>query len=378
MSNPNKDILYILREIHEKYISKPLSNLITTKIFRTLFFSFISIVSVVLYCFFLYKIVQFFVFVIAVESLKEVVTWSQLPFFRYEFSSIVIAFCFFMLTVCNSFFRSQKFKNNDGGFLIKDLGGLVLESEYYFETPFGAKQTAFIKEAASELSASMGLKEPKIYILWEQRSINSISCGLGPGIGVIGISWGAIAYLNRNDLRALVCYELSRLKHGETNWNTRVAGSVYGYVFLQILSKKIAGDEKGAFIPIVFSVLLYILGWLGANIGRILQAFFVHKQITTVDERVENFLSDNSWSEVLKKGLGCQQGGRIKSWEIPQARHMFSFDPEWKGLFNCYPELRNRISAIDPNWKGNRIPLMPPADRFVGGKFVKPQADRDW
>ncbi|MDR1655945.1 MAG: M48 family metalloprotease [Deltaproteobacteria bacterium] len=363
-----------VREVLRRFLIRPFLNIVgPSRNYKAIFTTVFSL-FILFYAFCVYKIVQLLNFILSVESLKQALAWSKLPFFRLEYWPLAAGIFFAVITIIVSLKKSLELTAGDGSELIERIGGLKLGQRYSYEAPFGQKQQQALEAAANELAAELKIPKPKLYILPWENSVNSLSCGLTPETSAVAFTNGVMAYLNQEELYALAAYEFLRIKKGATALQTRLLSRLYGFFFISLTGRWLTHGRHWQWVPWVGEIVLRILGGIGFWLGSWFQAWYSYGEALAADKSAAAFLKEKGQtvdiSRVLEKVLGCAWEGRIKNEVIADLRPLFFVNPVFESWLNCHPPLRERIFDNNPDWKGHREPLMPPNERYLGGRII--------
>ncbi|MDR0579360.1 MAG: M48 family metallopeptidase [Campylobacteraceae bacterium] len=314
-------------------------------------------------------------FVIVKNDLKSI----------YDIIKFTIVSFFATLSVIflGSIYKIGQLSKGGGAFVAESLGGTRVLRQ-------GANANEImLLNIVEEISIASGVSVPPVYIL-KDESINAFAAGLGYDDAVIGVTKGAVKYLNRDELQGVIAHEFSHILNGDMRLNIRSIGILHGILFINLIGwfmVKIAGilsassgsKEKDniqqgiviiTIILFIVGVLLYIIGLIGVFFGNIIKAAI---------NRQREYLADASAVQFTRFPLGLANalkkiGGSssdINSINASEFSHLY-FSSSIKSFFslNTHPPLNKRIKALHPNWDGKYI--SPEPIRYDKSSIQKP------
>ena len=217
-----------------------------------------------------------------------------------------------------------------------------------------------------EMAIASGVPVPPVYLLPNEKSINALVAGFGPGDAVVTVSQGSLDYLSRDELQGVLAHEFSHLLNGDVRLNIRLMGLIFGILALSIVGQYVirfaprssSGDSegKGGIAILLFGLALIVLGSLGAFFGRLIQAAISRQREFLADASAVQFTRNpDGIAGALKKIGGLSAGSTIKNIHASEACHMFfasGFSSRIFAMLATHPPLDERIHAIDPHWDG--------------------------
>lgn len=229
-----------------------------------------------------------------------------------------------------------------------------------------------------EMAIAAGLPVPDVYVLDEESGINAFAAGHHPTDAVLGVTFGALKLLSRDELQGVVAHEFSHILNGDTRLNTRLIGWLHGILGLVVLGRILSlrflyqartadGERVG---PIFHPVFLpaFVLGWICICAGSI-GAFFA-RWVKSAVSRQREYLADaaavqftrnpDGLTGALKKIGGLRGRSLLQAARAEEASHMYFGDgmrPRWFGFLATHPPLAKRILRIDPRFDGRYPPV---------------------
>jgi Zn-dependent protease with chaperone function/uncharacterized tellurite resistance protein B-like protein len=224
-----------------------------------------------------------------------------------------------------------------------------------------------------EMAIASGLPVPDVYLLDEESGINAFAAGDDASAAVIGVTFGALKLLNRDELQGMVAHEFSHILNGDMRLRTRLIGWLHGILGLVVLGRILSlsflnrartadGERVG---PIFHPVFLpaFVLGWICMIAGSF-GAFFA-RLIKSAVSRQREYLADAAAVQftrnpdglvgALKKIGGLGRRSLIGAARAEEASHLYFSDgmsQRWFGFLATHPPLTERIQRIDSSFDG--------------------------
>lgn len=239
-----------------------------------------------------------------------------------------------------------------------------------------------IRNVVEEMAIAAGLPVPRIFLLKDECGINALAAGLTREDAIICISQGALDYLNRDELQAVVAHEFSHILNGDMRFNLRLVGILHGILFIGLagkfltfaaagVSRESAEDGHRLFgviwsAPILLlGLALYVIGSAGLLVGRAIRAAVSRQREYLADASAVEFTRNpQGVSNALKKIGGVMTHSYLRTRHAESASHMFfeRIHPHGhRGWFATHPPLVDRIRAIDKQFDGRfpQVTLLP-------------------
>jgi Zn-dependent protease with chaperone function len=223
-----------------------------------------------------------------------------------------------------------------------------------------------------EMALASGTPVPPVYLMRNEMGINAFAAGTSPQNAVVGITQGAIATLNREELQGVIAHEFSHILNGDMRLNLRLMGllngilliALTGYVILRVMGEAgIRGgggsskDGKGALgvIAAIFAIgaSLVAIGYIGVFFANLIKSAVSRQREFLADASAVQFTRNpNGIADALKRIGGWKQHSRLKTAQASEASHMFFGQGVASYLFATHPALPTRIQRIDPRFDG--------------------------
>ncbi len=247
--------------------------------------------------------------------------------------------------------------------------------------PYSIRERQFVN-VAEEMAISSGLPVPELFVL-DHDSINAMVAGHDPAHAALLVTRGALEQLNRTELQGVVAHEFAHLINGDAALNTRLAGALYGLYSLHLLGSGMFGyggaglyrqDRRAAGLasPLLLGmgVILLVVGWLGAQAARLVQAGVSRQREFLADAQAVQFTRDRDGiGRALRKVAGQQQPP-IENGYAEVLAHFWLARPDLDGWFDTHPPLVSRIRRL----YGRPLPAIAP--RPEPSSASSGQADR--
>lgn len=214
-----------------------------------------------------------------------------------------------------------------------------------------------------EMAIASGMPVPPVYVLKKEEGINAFAAGGTVNDAVIGVTQGALTYLDRAELQAVIAHEFSHVQNGDMRLNLRFAQLLFGLiclseigrVILRSMSRSSSGsskNDKGKGLIMIIALICYLIGVLMAFMGRIIQAAINRQREFLADASSVQFTRTRELASALKKIGGLAAGSKIKeSALVDNYSHFFFCRTGWS-LLSTHPSLDMRIRRLDPEWDG--------------------------
>ena len=254
-----------------------------------------------------------------------------------------------------------------GGAAVAELlGGRLIENN-----PADADEKR-LRDVVEEMAVASGLSVPAIYVLDNERGINAFAAGRTRNEVAIGVTFGALKLLDRDELQGIVAHEFSHVLNGDMRLNMRLMVLAHGLFWPTIVGRVLVrgttrAPEIGESIfdegtPPVFlptaplGVLFLIIGGISSPLVRLLKSLICREREWLADAAAVQFTRNPAGiAGAFKKIGGMYKQGRLDTPFAETASHLYfvnsAFDP-WLNCLSTHPPLAKRILAIDPAFDG--------------------------
>jgi len=229
-----------------------------------------------------------------------------------------------------------------------------------------------LRDVVEEMAVASGLPVPEIYVLDRERGINAFAAGYTRDDVAIGVTFGALKLLTRDELQGIVAHEFSHVQNGDTRLNMKLMALAHGLFWPTIVGRilvrgstqapeigeSIFDEDSGVYyLPTApVGVLFLLIGAVSLPMVRLLKSAVCREREWLADAAAVQFTRNPAGiSGALKKIGGLYKAGRLDSPFAETASHLYfansNYDP-WFGFMSTHPPLAKRILAIDPAFDG--------------------------
>ena len=169
---------------------------------------------------------------------------------------------------------------------LRSLGGKgiaeSMDGRLVVHSPDLALYQKRLLNVVEEMAIASGIPVPQVYLLDDEHSINAFAAGYTSSDAVVAVTRGAAKSLSREQLQGVIAHEFSHILSGDMRLNVRLIGLLFGILAVQMFGASLLGlgsssrssrkSGKGAGVLMVFGLLFFLLGILGATIAQIIKA----------------------------------------------------------------------------------------------------------
>ena len=236
-----------------------------------------------------------------------------------------------------------------------------------------------LQNVIEEMAIASGVPVPKVYVLDHEKGINAFAAGHTPSDAAIGVTWGCMTLLNRDELQGVIGHEFSHILNGDMRLNLRIMGVIFGILCLAVIGRVLlfsrSSRRKDKNPLMILGLALVIIGAIGVFFGRLIQAALSRQREFLADASSVQFTRNPAGLSGALQKIGAT-GSRIESPHAGEASHMFfgsGLSKSFLGMLATHPPLDKRIRAIDPGWDGKFTPGgVTTAEAESPRKVVKP------
>ncbi len=229
-----------------------------------------------------------------------------------------------------------------------------------------------LRDVVEEMAIASGMSVPEIYVLDRERGINTFAAGHTRDDVAIGITFGTIKLLTRDELQGVIAHEFSHVLNGDTRLNMKLMGLAHGLSWPTIVGRVLVcgtaqplgpdhsifdSDANPVLLPTApIGFLFLIMGSISSPFVRFIKSFICREREWLADAAAVQFTRNPAGIEgAFKKIGGLLKQGRLDSPYAETASHLYfcnsTYDP-WFGFMSTHPPLTKRIIAIDPAFDG--------------------------
>jgi len=219
--------------------------------------------------------------------------------------------------------------------------------------------------AAQQLAAVTEIPPPLLYVTEKDVGINALAAGHTFEHTVLVVSRGALRRLERDELRALVAHQLSRIAHGDAKLNLTLAVLLGGLTSVADLGRYLSGIEwiddadpragvgsSYMILSMLFGAILRVIGSIGVLSARIVQSTYSRSRMYRADLDAADRTSPGAIATTLRKVMGLGKEGNVSvpsHWSMDALTHLYFCEPRRDGdyrLLPAHPRLRKRIRRL--------------------------------
>ncbi|MBP7980254.1 MAG: M48 family metallopeptidase [Tolumonas sp.] len=259
-----------------------------------------------------------------------------------------------------------------------------------------------LRNVVEEMALASGTPVPSVYVLDNEPGINAFAAGMSVNDAVIVVTQGAISYLSRDELQAVVAHEFSHILHGDIRLNQQLAALIGSLMFLGELGRWLSqgsgrhrhrintSQGKSSSALPFFGLTLMLLGAAGTVWGRLMKSALNRQREFLADAAAVQFTRYPApLASALKKVGGHRYASLIFHPQAETFSHLFfsqGLTQNFRGWLASHPPLQERIRRLDPAWDGKYYAnLQPMADEvppplpasFVSAVQLKATGNQD-
>ncbi|MGI9598025.1 MAG: M48 family metallopeptidase [Acidimicrobiales bacterium] len=259
--------------------------------------------------------------------------------------------------VGTSLVKSNQIKSGGGSYVAASMGGRPVD----FNTLDPAEKQ--LSNVVEEIAIASGMPVPAVFILDDEPGINAFAAGWTADNAAIGVTRGTLQHLNRRELQGVIAHEFSHIRNGDTRVKTRIIGWVFGIAVITVLGRILLHhlwwaprrrdkEDNTAMLMLAAGIGLIIIGSVGTIFARMVQAAVSRQREYLADASAVQYTRDPSGiGEALMKIGGMGNENKIRAAHATEASHLF-FSSALGSSFATHPPLKDRITKLLPDWKG--------------------------
>lgn len=235
-----------------------------------------------------------------------------------------------------------------------------------------------LRNVVEEMALASGTPVPSVYVMDDEPGINAFAAGMSINDAVIVATQGAISYLSRDELQAVIAHEFSHIQHGDIRLNQQLAALIGSLMFLGELGRWLSqgtgrrhhigssSQGKGNSALPLFGLTLMLLGAAGTVWGRLMKSALNRQREFLADASAVQFTRYSApLADALKKVGGHRYASLVFHPQAETFSHLFfsqGLTQNFRGWLASHPPLQERIRRLDPEWDGqyyaNLLPVM--------------------
>jgi Zn-dependent protease with chaperone function len=216
-----------------------------------------------------------------------------------------------------------------------------------------------LHNVVEEMAIASGVPVPEVYVLDGESSINAFAAGHSPANAAVAVTRGTLATLTREELQGVIAHEFSHILNGDMRLNIRLTGWLFGLMSIALVGRTLMGlarharKEAAGFVAI--GLVIFMFGWAGRGLGRVIQAGVSRQRERLADASAVQFTRNpEGLKGALLKIAALPAAGRLGSARVDEVAHML-FVPGLRGLLSTHPSLGERLVALDPGFRVERL-----------------------
>ncbi|HEV2692840.1 MAG TPA: M48 family metalloprotease [Verrucomicrobiae bacterium] len=229
-----------------------------------------------------------------------------------------------------------------------------------------------LRNVIEEMAIASGTPIPEVYILHNERGINSFAAGHTRDDVAIGVTRGCLQLLTRDELQGVIAHEFSHILNGDTRLNMQLIGLAHGLFWPTLIGRVLIygsltpepdgnsflfkRDEPKILPTAPLGFIFVILGGISLPFVRLIKSAICRQREWLADAAAVQFTRyPDGITGALKKIGGLYKRGRLASPHAEVASHLYFADSHyepWLNIVATHPPLKKRITAIDPAFDG--------------------------
>jgi len=237
-----------------------------------------------------------------------------------------------------------------------------------------------LQNVVDEMAIAAGTPVPMLYVLDREAAINAFVAGYSPSQAAVFVTRGALGYLNRDELQAVIAHEFSHILNGDMRLNVRLLGWLAGILVLGSLGTRLVTfafnrsdlmdfvqKRPSLFLVIgtaLLGVIIAAIGYIGVFCGRLIKAGISREREFLADAAAVQFTRNpESLAMALHKIDLASARTRMSASYGEELSHMFFTNarPGSRSLMATHPPIAERIKRIHPTFVGPQRIFMPAA-----------------
>ena len=223
-----------------------------------------------------------------------------------------------------------------------------------------------LRDAVEEMAVAAGAPVPEIYVLDCERGINAFAAGNARDDVAIGVTFGALKLLNRDELQGIIAHEFSHVTNGDTRLNMKLMALAHGLFWPTIAGRILVhgsprapeiGESifdtgtKPVFLPTApIGVLFLIVGGITAPSVRLIKSLICREREWLADAAAVQFTRNPAGliSALTKIDAAAKPFRGVSN----ATQHLFIVNPVQRitaslpALLATHPETADRIARL--------------------------------
>ncbi len=218
-----------------------------------------------------------------------------------------------------------------------------------------------LHNVVEEMAIASGLPVPGVYVLEQESGINAFAAGMTPSDAAVAVTRGALIHLDRDELQGVVGHEFSHILHGDMTLNMRLMGQLFGILAVSTIGRAMlrtgrrrsvsSSRSRGSGLVALAGAALYVLGYIGVFVGRVIQAAVCRQREFLADASAVQFTRNtDGLADALRKIAGLSRRSYLRTVRAEEVSHMLfgAGRRAYAGLFATHPPIEDRLRALQP------------------------------
>jgi Zn-dependent protease with chaperone function len=233
-----------------------------------------------------------------------------------------------------------------------------------------------LHNVVEEMAIASGLPVPGVYVLERESGINAFAAGMTPSDAAVAVTRGALIHLDRDELQGVIGHEFSHILHGDMTLNMRLIGQLFGILAVSTVGRAMlrtgrrrgvsvsSSRSRGGGLVALAGAALYVLGYIGVFVGRVIQAAVCRQREFLADASSVQFTRNtDGLADALRKIAGLSSRSYLHTLRAEEVSHMLfgAGRRAYTGLFATHPPIEDRLRALQPHRTDHEITV---ADRI--------------
>jgi len=269
----------------------------------------------------------------------------------FEHLSNIQLFCYStiatLILIAGGCYYKMRLLSGGGSAVAEMLGGRKIDDD---PSDLNEKKLC---DVVAEMAIASGMSVPEIYVLDCERGINSFAAGHTRDDVAIGVTFGAMKLLTRDELQGVIAHEFSHVLNGDTRLNMKLMGLAHGLFWPTIVGRVLVrgsaqpldpddsifdSDSNPTLLPTApIGILFLIMGSISSPFVRLIKSLICREREWLADAAAVQFTRNPAGIEgAFKKSAGCSnRDGSIRPTRKPRAIFIFPIPLSTPGLDSC-------------------------------------------
>lgn len=292
--------------------------------------------------------------------------WSwTFPWDLFGFFYVVITIATGAAIIVVTLNKMRRLRKAGGVGVAESLGGVCVTAAGYRRD----KKIQRAVNVVNEVAIAARVPSPHVYLLYDEKGINSFAVGLAADDMALALTAGAIEHLSREQLQGVIAHEFAHIANGDTRTNIKLVGYLHGLMCIIICAhsliqqgveltvKSISHGGQGivGIGTTAIGALLWPVGLVGLCCATVIKAAYSRQREYLADASAIEFTRNEiGLTGSMKRILGCKAGSRVRSPRCLALSHVFFAKScgGFTGFVDSHPPLKKRIRKIDSTWDG--------------------------